>query len=139
MPLLQSHSIRVYTNLPRKSFIHKPKASGRFIKWSLELGEFNIHYLPRSDIKSQALADFIVECTIPVSDVQSSTLSSPPCWTLYVDGASGSSGAGAGILLISPQKVTLEYGLRLKLPLTNNTVEYEALITGLRLEIDYEV
>ncbi|KAI0495533.1 hypothetical protein KFK09_021834 [Dendrobium nobile] len=138
-PYFHAHSIGVYTNLPLKSILQKPEASGRLVKWSVELGEFDIHYLPRPNIKSQALADFVVECTIPASDVQPNTLPSPPHWILYVDGSSGSSGAGAGILLISPQKITLEYGLRLKFPTTNNVAEYEALIAGLKLAIDCEV
>ncbi|XP_020692275.1 uncharacterized protein LOC110106664 [Dendrobium catenatum] len=50
----------------------KPEASGRLVKWSVELEEFDIHYFPMPDIKSQALTDFVIECTIPVSDIQPS-------------------------------------------------------------------
>ncbi|KAI0530537.1 hypothetical protein KFK09_000081 [Dendrobium nobile] len=138
-PYFQAHTIRVYTNLPLKNILQKPEESGRLIKWSVELGEFDIQFLPRPDIKSQVLADFVVECT---SHTSSESLDAPPsssCWTLYVDGAFESSGAGARILLISPQKATLEYGLRLKFSATNNVVEYEALIAGLRLTINCEV
>ncbi|PKU85753.1 RNA-directed DNA polymerase [Dendrobium catenatum] len=138
-PYFQAHSIGVYTNLPLKCILQKSEASGRLVKWSVELGEFDIHYLPRPDIKSQALADFVVECTVHASDIQTGTLPSPPRWTLYVDGSSEGSGAGAGILLISPQEVTLEYGLRLKFPATNNMAEYEALIAGIKLAIDCKV
>ncbi|KAK8951660.1 hypothetical protein KSP39_PZI003235 [Platanthera zijinensis] len=56
-----------------------------------------------------------------------------------MDGASGIEGAGAGLLLISPELVTLEYGLRLKFPATNNAAEYEALIAGLKLAISCQV
>ncbi|KAI0510524.1 hypothetical protein KFK09_011128 [Dendrobium nobile] len=138
-PYFQAHAIKVYTNLPLKNILQKPEASGRLIKWSIELGEFDIQFLPRPDIKSQVLADFLVECTSYTSEELHDVSPSSSCWTLYVDGASGSSGAGAGILLISPQKATLEYGLRLKFPATNNVAEYEALIAGLRLAIDCEV
>ena len=31
------------------------------VKWSVELGGLSIEFLPRSTIKSQALADFIAE------------------------------------------------------------------------------
>ncbi|XP_020686072.1 uncharacterized protein LOC110102197 [Dendrobium catenatum] len=135
----KAHAIRVYTNLPLKNILQKPEASGRLIKWSVELGEFDIQFLPRPDIKSQVLANFVVECTSYTSDESPDVSPSSSYWTLYVDGASGSSGAGAGILLISLWKATLEYGLRLKFPATNNVVEYEALIAGLRLAIDCEV
>ncbi|KAI0497174.1 hypothetical protein KFK09_020396 [Dendrobium nobile] len=134
-PYFQAYAIRVYTNLPLKNILQKPEASGRLIKWSVELGEFDIQFLPRPDIKSQVLADFVVECTSYTSEKLPDVSPSSSCWTLYIDGASGSSGAGAGILLISPQKATLEYGLRLKFPAINNVAEYEALIAGLRLQL----
>ncbi|KAI0494737.1 hypothetical protein KFK09_024880 [Dendrobium nobile] len=91
----QAHTIGVYTNLPLRSILQKPEASGRLIKWSIELGEFDIHFLPRPDIKSQVLADFVVECTVLIFDETPIQLFSSPCWILYVDGASGSSGVGA--------------------------------------------
>ena len=33
------------------------------------MGEFDIKYKPRTTIKAQALADFVVECTIPNQEV----------------------------------------------------------------------
>jgi hypothetical protein len=36
-------------------------ANGRIIKWSVELGEFEIEFCPRQAIKSQILADFVSE------------------------------------------------------------------------------
>ena len=41
--------------------MHKPDLSGRLVKWAIELSEFDISYLPRTAIKSQALADFVAE------------------------------------------------------------------------------
>ncbi|KAI0494364.1 hypothetical protein KFK09_024498 [Dendrobium nobile] len=110
-PYFQAHAIRVYTNLPLKNILQKPEASGRLIKWSVELGEFDIQFLPRPDIKSQVLADFVVECTSYTSEESPDVSPSSSCWTLYVDGASGNSGAGAGILLISRRKPHLNTGL----------------------------
>ena len=49
--------------------MHSPKASGRLVKWAIELGEFDIKYKPRTAIKAQALADFVVECTIANQEV----------------------------------------------------------------------
>ena len=54
-------------------------------------------------------------------------------WKLYVDGASSSQGAGAGVSLRGPQGEMLNYALHFQFPVTNNTAEYEALIAGLRL------
>ncbi|XP_074577626.1 uncharacterized protein LOC141834082 [Curcuma longa] len=39
----------------------QPEASGRLIKWTVELDEYDIQYQPRSAIKAQALADFLAK------------------------------------------------------------------------------
>jgi hypothetical protein len=36
-------------------------ANDRIVKWSVELGEFDIEFYPRQAIKSQILADFVSE------------------------------------------------------------------------------
>ncbi|KAK3003569.1 hypothetical protein RJ639_018904 [Escallonia herrerae] len=74
-PYFQSHTITVLTDKPLRRILHKPDLSGRLIPWSVELGEFDIHYRPRPSIKGQALADFIVECTLPI-EVEESPLGS---------------------------------------------------------------
>ncbi|KAK4389689.1 hypothetical protein Sango_2305900 [Sesamum angolense] len=43
--------------------------SGRLVKWTMELSEYDISYLPRITIKAQALANFISEMAgAPVED-----------------------------------------------------------------------
>jgi ribonuclease HI len=51
---------------------------------------------------------------------------------MYVDGASNSRGAGAGIVLLSPDGVLHESSLTINFPASNNEAEYEALISGLK-------
>ncbi|XP_074324316.1 uncharacterized protein LOC141661230 [Apium graveolens] len=63
-PYFQAHKIEVLTDQPLRNILHSLKASGRIIKWAIELGEFDIKYKPRTAIKDQTLADFVVECTI---------------------------------------------------------------------------
>ena len=41
--------------------LQKPDASGRLVKWSVELSEFDLSYRPRGAIKAQALSDFMVD------------------------------------------------------------------------------
>ncbi|KAK3007473.1 hypothetical protein RJ639_013402, partial [Escallonia herrerae] len=84
-PYFQSHTIVVLTDQPLGKVLQNPDASGRLVNWSVELGEFDIKYQPRTAIKAQALSDFVVECTIP-EDPQQLILSevSDP-WFLYVD------------------------------------------------------
>ena len=59
-PYFQAHTIEVPTKYPMKQILHKPETSGRPIKWAIELSEFNIRYKPRTTIKGQILADFIM-------------------------------------------------------------------------------
>jgi hypothetical protein len=58
-----AHPITVVSKYPLGELIQNPEAAGRFAKWALELMGQNISYAPRSAIKSQVLADFIVEWT----------------------------------------------------------------------------
>jgi hypothetical protein len=55
----------VLTDHPLKKVLFKPDTSGRLVNWAVELGEFDIEYLPRTAIKGQAMADFIAEFTNP--------------------------------------------------------------------------
>jgi ribonuclease HI len=58
------------------------------------------------------------------------------CWTLYFDGSVMKTGAGAGLLFISPLGEHMRYVVRLHFPASNNMVEYEALLCGLRIAIE---
>ena len=52
---------------------------------------------------------------------------------MFFDGSYCKDGAGAGILLISPARVTYKFSFTLSFPYTNNIAEYEVLLLGLRL------
>ncbi|MCI78305.1 maturase K, partial [Trifolium medium] len=75
---------------PIKSLLGRPDMAGRMLKWSLELSEFDIRYESRKSLKAQVLADFVAEMTAP-----SSPSDGADKWTIFVDGASGPTGAGA--------------------------------------------
>jgi ribonuclease HI len=53
-------------------------------------------------------------------------------WKLYFDGASSREGAGAGVVLISPEHEVITLSYKLEFDTTNNIAEYEALLLGLR-------
>jgi len=92
-----------------------------------------ITYEPRKAIKSQVLADFVVEWTgtqLPPPQIQHE------CWTLYFDGSLMKTGAGAGLVFISPLGVRMRYAIRLHFPASNNAAEYEALVNGLHIAIE---
>ncbi|KAK8957152.1 hypothetical protein KSP39_PZI001107 [Platanthera zijinensis] len=67
-PYFQAHSIQVVTDQPLKSVLKKPEHSGRLAKWAIELSEFEISYVPRTAIKAQVLADFLVDAAESTSD-----------------------------------------------------------------------
>jgi ribonuclease HI len=58
---------------------------------------------------------------------------------MYFDGSLMKTGAGAGLLFISPIGKHLRYVLRLYFPASNNVAEYEALVNGLRITIELGV
>ncbi|KAL5543517.1 hypothetical protein UlMin_007301 [Ulmus minor] len=136
-PYFQAHTIIIPTKFPLKQVFQKPEASGRLAKWSIELGEFDIQFKPRTAIKGQALADFIAEFTYtPEMSEKLTTQTQNLQWKLYVDGSSTESSFGAGIILVSPDGVKLSCAVRFKFKATNNQAEYEALLSGLRLAKD---
>ena len=54
-------------------------------------------------------------------------------WKVYVDGAANQRESGVGLVLISPEKITIEISLRLGFSATNNEAEYEALLQGMAM------
>ncbi|XP_057465711.1 uncharacterized protein LOC130755326 [Actinidia eriantha] len=186
MHYFQAHPISVYTEFPLKAILMKADLTGRLSKWSLELGQYDISFLPRAAIKGQVLADFVAEFSPrpkileqiqstpsergensqnatseigateenteanlePRRERNSTELKSLPegaevtleppqaqpsaAWQMYVDGARNRQGAGAGVVLKSPEGAVFEQCLRFNFPATNNEAEYEALIAGLR-------
>jgi ribonuclease HI len=81
-------------------------------------------------IKSQALTNFIVEWTDSglrgISDLLDH-------WVMYFDGSYTLKGEGASVVLIPPEGDVLKYATQIEFPTTNNTAEYEGLVTGLQL------
>ena len=109
------------------------------MKWAIELSEFDIRYKPKTAIKGQVLADFVMEFTSvePVENAQTPT--DLPIWRLSIDGATNAQGSGAGLILTSPEGIDIEYALRFVFQASNNEAEYEAVIAGLNLTRSMEV
>ena len=108
------------------------------MKWAIELSEFDIRYKPRTAIKGQILADFIMEFT-SVEHTETVQLASDLLiWRLSIDGATNAHGSGAGLILTSSDGIDVEYALRFRFQASNNEAEYEAVITGLNLSHSME-
>jgi hypothetical protein len=116
----EAHPVTVVSSFPLREIIRNPDAAGRIAKWSVELMGETLAYALRKAIKSQILADFVVEWT----DTQ---LSSPQIMK---------TGVGAGLLFVSPLGEHMRYAVRLHFPASNNMAEYEAQLCGLQITIE---
>ena len=152
-PYFQAHKVEVRTAYPLRQIMHKPEETGRMMKWAIELGKFDINYKPRTAIKGQALADFILEfpedgdgsgaMIVYDPSLRESVLSKEEVlelwWMLHVDGAVNNEGSGADIVLVSPEGHRLLSAIHFTFKISNDDAEYEALIGGLRLAIEMKV
>ncbi|XP_072147959.1 uncharacterized protein [Setaria viridis] len=112
----QAHNIRVVSSYPIGKILHSRDVNDRVVKWSVELGEFDLDFYLCHTIKSQILANFVAEWT---------EIQKPPSlerlehWTMYFDDALNLEGASA----------------RIHYKDTNNGAKYEALIHSLRITV----
>ena len=138
-PYFQAYTIEIPIENPMKQVLHKPETSGRLMKWAIELSEFDIRYKPKTTIKGQILADFIMEFTSAELAKATQTMPDLPTWRLSVDGAANAQGSGAGLILTSLEGIDIEYVLRFGFGASNNEAEYEVVIAGLNLSHSMEV
>ena len=57
----------------------------------------------------------------------------PLSWKVYVDGAANYKGSDVGLVLTSPEGITIEKSLKLSFSTTNNEAEYETLLVGMTM------
>ncbi|XP_075515568.1 uncharacterized protein LOC142550215 [Primulina tabacum] len=122
-PYFLSHQIIVLINSPLGKIMTHSEVSGRMIKWTVELGEYDIEYKPGVAIKAQALSDFLSEMVQPEEE---------EVWRVFVDGASSLAGCGVGVVIISPPGERIKLALRIDSRVTNNEAEYEVVLACIR-------
>jgi ribonuclease HI len=131
----ECHSIIVVASTPVSSILNNPDATGCVSLWGITLGPWEITYQQQSAIKLQVLPDFIAEW-IEAQMPGLPNLSN--CWTIYVNGSKRVSGAGAGVVLVSPQGDKMRYVLRMRFANpSNNEAEYEAILHGMHMAKAY--
>ena len=103
------------------------------------MSEFDIKYVTQKSVKGRAIANHLAYCSPKkAEEIQGDFLDKDivgikvESWKMYFDGATNQNGSGIGVLLISPKGTHILFSGRLNFPATNNAIEYEACIIGLR-------
>lgn len=86
-------------------------------------------------MKGQVLADFVAEFS-PRKEMGIVCHMEAHQWRVFVDGASSTLGARAGIVIITLKGIKLEHSFRLDFKASNNEAEYESLLAELRIILD---
>lgn len=139
----QAHKISVVTLYPLGMVLRNRHATGRIAKWAAELAEFELQFIARHAIKSQALVDFLAEwtpgaddpnpgCPEPTTPEEPSVQFTETPWELRFDGSCTRKSSGASAVLITPDGELLRYMFYIMFKTSNNAAKYEALIAGLK-------
>jgi hypothetical protein len=60
---IMAHSIQVVSDRPLARVLQSKEVIGWIAQWVVKIGQYDIEFIPRRAIKSQALTDFITEWT----------------------------------------------------------------------------
>ena len=111
----------------------------------MNLGVFDIKYMPRTSVKGQVLVDLVAKFAEPLleengekqnMDEKSVGMVStqlPLTLKVYVDGTSNQRRSRMGLVIVSPEKIIIEKSLRLGFSATNNEAEYEVLLVEMAM------
>jgi hypothetical protein len=131
-----AHTIWVISDQPLVHILQSKEAIGWIAQWVVEFGQYDVEFIPRWEIKSQAFTDIIAEWTDSglwgIDEL-------PDHWVIYFDGYYALKGAGADVMLIPPKVDILKYVIQLEFIATNNIPEYKGLVTGLWLAKDLSI
>ena len=101
--------------------------------------------MPCTSIKGQILTDLVAEFSETLSEdkleeqnmdgksIGVISLPKPLSWKVYVDGAANHRVSGVGLVLVSPENITIEKSLSLGFSTTNNEAGYKALLVGMAM------
>ena len=97
-PYFQAHIIAIQTDKPLWKTMNHLEAAERLALWVIELSEFDIQYRPRTAIKGQALANFVVEFMTNIDGDSGALL-----WKVHTDESLNRRASGIGVVTESPK------------------------------------
>ncbi|XP_026384905.1 uncharacterized protein LOC113280504 [Papaver somniferum] len=144
-----AHTVTVIIKAPIESVLDHADRAGRISKWA-QIKQFGVKYQAQTAIKTQLVADFLVD--FPINDADEvegipgmeDELADPPellrsedrnRWEVFVDGSCNSEGSGIGMVFTTPKGRRIVHNLRLEFSPTNNIIEYEAVMHALQVII----
>lgn len=142
-----AHTIKLVAKIdPLKYLLSKETLIGRLAKWVMILSEFDIQYTEHWAIKGQVIENQLTEAPLPdhqplqveFTDMDV-LIVTPKQWTLYFDGSYTQHGSGVGILFVTLEGHTILRYYRLMFPCTNNIAKYEALVTGIKMAVEWRI
>ncbi|KAK5776793.1 hypothetical protein PVK06_044758 [Gossypium arboreum] len=149
------HTTWLISKLDPLKYMMKSTALNRMMaRWQILFSEFDIVYVNQKAVKGSAIVDFLAsraledyeplnfdfpnEDLMCIATTEEGALEELP-WKLNFDGASNAVGNGIGAVLVSPNGDHYPFTSKLDFDCTNNMVEYEACIMGIRAAIDRKI
>ncbi|KAH0661855.1 hypothetical protein KY284_026786 [Solanum tuberosum] len=144
----EAYTIKLISRVdPVKFVMTRPVLSVRLAKWSILFNQYEIIYTPQKAVKGQALANFLTDRPLPgkwetsddFPDEDAFFTEEFLAWTMFYDGSARRDGVGAGVVLISPERLILPFSFVLGETCSNNAAEYQASIVGLEMASDMKI
>ena len=130
-----------------KALFQQPILSGKISQWLLQLSQYDLRMeTPRAG-KSQAIADLLAqfpgEEEFSMDDEVSGEVAMAEevkeQWVMKFDGSSTTQSGGVEVVLYHEEDKVVALSFKLEFPCSNNTVEYEAYLTGLATALEMRV
>ena len=135
----------VLTQFPLKTILRSADYTRRIAKWGTIVGAFDIKYMPQTSVKSQVLTKVVAKFAELPKKIEVNrhgmneklvgliSTQDPSSWRVYVDGVANQRGSRVGLVLVYPEKITIEKSLRLGFSAANNEAEYKVLLMGMTM------
>ena len=127
-----------------KTLLRQLILSGRILQWLLQLSQYDLKAGMPKAVKSQAIADLLAqfpgEEEFPLDDeVRGEVAMAEEVkeqWVMKFNGSSTTRLGGVGVVLYHEEDKAVALSFKLEFPCSNNTVEYEAYLTGLATTLE---